>query len=60
MTCANFKCVVWHPSFEVLLASIKELKITHEQDVGLHKCGDGVEHLLYPTILILSADYEEQ
>ena len=33
---------------------------THSQTGCWVRCGDGVEHLLYPVVLILSADYEEQ
>jgi len=52
----NFKRVVWHDSFYELLDSIQAYS-----QVGFHiKCADGVERHLYPVILILSADYEEQ
>ena len=52
----NFKRVVWHDSFYELLDSIQ----TYSQ-VGIYiKCADGIERHLYPVILILSADYEEQ
>ncbi|TFK79039.1 hypothetical protein K466DRAFT_506271, partial [Polyporus arcularius HHB13444] len=52
----NLKRVVWHEAFWVLLREFKELfPIGHKT-----RCGDGVERLLYPVILILSADYEEQ
>ena len=52
----NFKRVVWHDSFYELLDSI------HAQSkTGIYiKCADGVVRHLYPAILILSADYEEQ
>ncbi|KAG1908350.1 uncharacterized protein F5891DRAFT_1124177 [Suillus fuscotomentosus] len=40
----NFKNVVWHESFKCFWV----------------KCWDGIEHLFYPLILILSADYKEQ
>jgi hypothetical protein len=52
----NFKRVVWHESFYELLVSIRELS-----KVGYHiKCGDGETRHIYPAILILAADYEEQ
>ncbi|KAG2103174.1 hypothetical protein BD769DRAFT_1630901 [Suillus cothurnatus] len=52
----NFKNVVWHESFKRLLKSLAPLSKT-----GFWvKCWDGIEHLFYPLILILSADYEEQ
>ena len=52
----NFKRVVWHDSFRQLLASIHQRsKIGHSIE-----CADGITHHIYPAILILSADYEEQ
>jgi hypothetical protein len=52
----NFKRVVWHDSFRKLLASISELS-----KIGFHiECADGVTRHVFPAILILSADYEEQ
>ena len=52
----NFKRVVWHESFYELLDSIHAHSKT-----GFHiKCADGIVRHLYPVILILSADYEEQ
>jgi hypothetical protein len=52
----EFKRIVWHASFEELLRSIQ--KHTH---AGVWiKCGDDVERHLFPIILMLSADYEEQ
>ena len=52
----DFKRVVWHDSFKELLASIHAVSKT-----GTHiKCADGIIRHLYPVILILSADYEEQ
>ena len=53
---ANFKRVVWHEEFYKLLESIEEYSKT-----GCWvRCGDGVERRIYPLILILAADYEEQ
>jgi len=52
----NFKRVVWHDSFYELLDSIR----IHSK-TGFHiRCGDGIVRHLFPAILILSADYEEQ
>jgi len=52
----NFKRVVWHDSFYELLDSIH----IHSK-TGFHiRCGDGIVRHLFPAILILSADYEEQ
>ncbi len=56
MKYTNLKRVVWHEAFWVLLREFKE-----QFPLGYQtRCGDGVERLLYPVILILSADYEEQ
>jgi len=52
----DFKRAVWHKSFHELLATIHKLS-----KVGYHiECADGVTHHIFPAILILSADYEEQ
>ncbi len=52
----DLKGVVWHESFRHILSVLKILA-----RVGFKvKCGDGVERWLFPIILILSADYEEQ
>ncbi len=52
----NLKRVVWHDCFWVLLEEFtKQYPLGHTT-----RCGDGVERTLYPVILILSADYEEQ
>lgn len=52
----NLKCVVWHSSFLKILKSIATLSKTG----FAHKCFDGIIRWLYPLILILSGDYEEQ
>lgn len=52
----NFKRAVWHQSFLKLLEAIKY----HSQTGFWIKCGDAIERLLFPFILILSADYQEQ
>ncbi|KAF8961518.1 hypothetical protein BDZ97DRAFT_1921202 [Flammula alnicola] len=52
----DFKRVVWHQSFFKLLETIAQYSKT-----GCWvKCGDGIERQLFPVVLILSADYEEQ
>ena len=52
----NFKRVVWHASFYKLLESIEEAsKSGHWVN-----CGDGISRHIFPLILILAADYEEQ
>ena len=52
----NFKCIIWHKAFSELLATIKELS-----KIGYHiECADGIVHHIFPAILMLSADYEEQ
>ena len=52
----NFKRVIWHDSFYELVDSIHAVSKT-----GLYiTCADGITRHLYPVILILSADYEEQ
>ena len=53
---ANFKNVVWHESFFRLLESIQQ----HLKTGFWFECADGVQRWLFPLILILSADYEEQ
>jgi hypothetical protein len=52
----NFKNAVWHESFYKLLESIVQLRHTGYWFEGLDK----IRYLLWPLILILSADYEEQ
>ena len=52
----DFKQVVWHKMFYKIIKSIEknaELGFTLE-------CGDGVRWKIFPFILIVSADYEEQ
>ncbi|KAI9457934.1 hypothetical protein HD554DRAFT_2042222 [Boletus coccyginus] len=51
----NFKRVIWHESFTILLEDLFQLSQTGYK----HKCYDEVERWLFPLILILSADYEE-
>ncbi|KAH6884046.1 hypothetical protein BKA70DRAFT_1059513, partial [Coprinopsis sp. MPI-PUGE-AT-0042] len=52
----DFKCVVWHESFYEIVKSLEN----HAAMGCSIVCGDGIEHLVCPVILILSADYEEQ
>ncbi|KAG1901609.1 uncharacterized protein F5891DRAFT_1187480 [Suillus fuscotomentosus] len=52
----NLKCVVWHVAFIKLLESI----ILYSKTGFAHICFDAVMQWLYPLILLLSADYEEQ
>lgn len=52
----NLKRVVWHEGFKQVLESIVEYSKTGYWKV----CGDKIRRWLFPLILILSADYEEQ
>ena len=52
----DFKRVVWHAAFYVLLKLIEEYSRTGY----MADCADGVKRLLYPILLILAADFEEQ
>ena len=52
----RLKRKVWHLAVFEIIKSIEALTETGNQI----KCGDGVEHNIFPHILILSADYEEQ
>jgi acyl-CoA thioesterase FadM len=54
--CVNHKQIVWHASFLKLLESA----IWHLKTGYHHKCADDIIRWLFPIILILSADYEEQ
>jgi len=56
LTFVNLKHVVWHSSFIKILKSIATLSKTG----FAHKCFDGIVRWLYPLILTLSGDYEEQ
>ncbi|TFK61559.1 hypothetical protein BDN72DRAFT_438464 [Pluteus cervinus] len=52
----DFKRVIWHDSCKVLFETVRGKSFT-----GVYfRCGDGIERLLFPVVLILSADYEEQ
>ncbi|EIW85767.1 hypothetical protein CONPUDRAFT_48530 [Coniophora puteana RWD-64-598 SS2] len=52
----NFKRVVWHQSFKTFLDEIA----TYSSAGMVHECYDGQKRVLFPVILVLSADYEEQ
>lgn len=52
----DFKRAVWHKSFEILLRNVAK----HAEDGYKKECGDGIERILFPIILILASDYEEQ
>ncbi|KAG1765353.1 hypothetical protein EDD22DRAFT_978791 [Suillus occidentalis] len=52
----NLKCIIWHEAFLKLL----ELVVQHSKSGYSHTCYDKIMHWLFPIILILSADYEEQ
>ncbi|KAJ3563065.1 hypothetical protein NP233_g9182 [Leucocoprinus birnbaumii] len=51
----DLKRVVWHDCFIKLLEALAERKNGEHVD-----CGDRIKRFLFPIILILSADYEEQ
>ncbi|KAG1874106.1 hypothetical protein C8R48DRAFT_745988 [Suillus tomentosus] len=52
----NLKCIIWHEAFLKLL----ELVAQHSKSGYSHTCYDKITRWLFPIILILSADYEEQ
>ncbi|KAG2132824.1 uncharacterized protein EDB93DRAFT_1242892 [Suillus bovinus] len=52
----NFKRVVWHESFVKILLNLEQYSKTGY----LYMCYDKIMRWLFPVILILSADYEEQ
>ncbi|KAG1852470.1 hypothetical protein DFJ58DRAFT_728542 [Suillus subalutaceus] len=52
----NLKRVVWHESFSILLVTIILLSATG----FAHECYDRTQRWLFPLILILLANYEEQ
>ncbi|KAI0648452.1 hypothetical protein C8Q79DRAFT_905404 [Trametes meyenii] len=52
----TFKRVVWHKAFWILL---QDLALWAKHGYKF-QCGDGITRYLYPIILILVADYEEQ
>ena len=52
----DFKRVVWHAAFRILLKTIAE----YSQIGCWNRCGDDILRFLFPGVIILSADYEEQ
>ncbi|KAG0692108.1 hypothetical protein DFH29DRAFT_985943 [Suillus ampliporus] len=52
----NLKHVIWHELFLKLL----ELVVQYSKTGYLHQCFDKIIRWLFPILLILSADYEEQ
>jgi hypothetical protein len=52
----DFKRIIWHKCFLRILKSIQQLSRTGYY----YECFDGIIHLLFLLIFILSADYEEQ
>ena len=52
----KLKRVVWHEAFWVLLAVVAKWAKLGQA----FKCGDDVVRVLYPIILLLVSDYEEQ
>ncbi|KIJ11284.1 hypothetical protein PAXINDRAFT_164124 [Paxillus involutus ATCC 200175] len=52
----TLKRVVWHEAFVKLLEAV----IQYSKSGYSHKCWDEITRWLFPLILILSADYEEQ
>ncbi|KAG1771113.1 hypothetical protein EV702DRAFT_1181527 [Suillus placidus] len=52
----NLRCVVWHEAFLKLL----ELIVQYSKSGYSHNCYDKIMRWLFPILLILSADYEEQ
>jgi hypothetical protein len=52
----DFKHIVWH----ACIAEILELLRRFSQFGYPYMCSDGIQCWLYPVILILSGDFEEQ
>ncbi|TFK17829.1 hypothetical protein FA15DRAFT_733009 [Coprinopsis marcescibilis] len=53
---ADFKRVVWHEGFENILESI----VDYSKTGYFFQCGDGIQRGVFPLVMILLADYEEQ
>lgn len=51
------KRVVWHEAFIEILKTLEKYTKTGWFFTG---CADGIPHWLFPVVLLLSADYEEQ
>ncbi|KAI0368253.1 hypothetical protein BV20DRAFT_1084963 [Pilatotrama ljubarskyi] len=52
----TYKRIIWHESFWALLEHVAAYAKTGYK----FRCGDNIERILFPIILILVADYEEQ
>lgn len=52
----TYKNVVWHEGVYEMLAELIQASHTGQA----HMCGDDIMRILYPIILLLTADYEEQ
>ncbi|KAH9901641.1 hypothetical protein C8Q73DRAFT_636091 [Cubamyces lactineus] len=52
----TYKRIIWHESFWILLETISKYAKTGYK----FTCGNNVTRILYPIVLILVADYEEQ
>ena len=52
----DFKRVVWHEAFKKLLETLPD----HSQVGCWTECGDKITWQLFPGVIILSSDYEEQ
>jgi len=52
----NFKRVIWHDAFYKLVESIE----AYSETGYWVDCGDRARRRIFPLILILAADYEEQ
>jgi Plavaka transposase len=52
----NFTWVVWHKAFYEILDLIR----LYGKTGNMKDCGDNVLQWLWPILLILNADYEEQ
>ncbi|KAF8876252.1 hypothetical protein BD779DRAFT_1677860 [Infundibulicybe gibba] len=56
----NFKRVIWHETFRILLSTIRDKSFTgYHFEFNSPNMADNILHL-FPWVMILSADYEEQ
>ena len=56
MEWVDLKRKVWHKSFHEIVQSIE-----NAANFGtILMCGDGLERQIFPRVLIISADFEEQ
>jgi hypothetical protein len=53
----NMKRVVWHEAFLEILKTLEQYAKTGWYFTG---CADEIPRWLFPVVLLLSADYEEQ